>query len=172
VIAIATERAARAGVLVKDRLSLERMRTVGVVLFDKTGTLTKGEPAVSRVATDYNKDDLLALAAAVETDSEHPLARAIVHAASARLPAGENPNTRRSGVPFDHWPRRTGRRRRSHRVSRRPGHAAGLNVPVLQTLSKRAAPWAGRGASILHIVHDGEVLGAIALEDLHPACLA
>ena len=47
VIAIATERAARAGVLVKDRLSLERMRTVDVVHFDKTGTLTKGEPAVS-----------------------------------------------------------------------------------------------------------------------------
>jgi Cu2+-exporting ATPase len=88
VIAIATERAARAGVLVKDRLSLEHMRTVDVVLFDKTGTLTKGEPAVTGVATDYDKDDLLALAAAVETDSEHPLARAIVRAASARLPAG------------------------------------------------------------------------------------
>jgi P-type Cu2+ transporter len=88
VIAIATERAARAGVLVKDRLSLEHMRTVDVVLFDKTGTLTKGEPAVTGVATDYDKDDLLALAAAVETDSEHPLARAIVHASSARLPTG------------------------------------------------------------------------------------
>jgi Cu2+-exporting ATPase len=88
VIAIATERAARAGVLVKDRLSLEHMRTADVVLFDKTGTLTKGEPAVTGVATDYDKDDLLVLAAAVETDSEHPLARAIVRAASARLPAG------------------------------------------------------------------------------------
>jgi P-type Cu2+ transporter len=88
VIAIATERAARAGVLVKDRLSLERMRTVDVVLFDKTGTLTKGEPAVTGVATDYDKDDLLALAAAIEADSEHPLARAIVRAAAARLPAG------------------------------------------------------------------------------------
>jgi P-type Cu2+ transporter len=88
VIAIATERAARAGVLVKDRLSLEHMRTADVVLFDKTGTLTKGEPAVTGVATDYDKDDLLVLAAAVETDSEHLLARAIVRAASARLPAG------------------------------------------------------------------------------------
>ena len=46
VIAISTERAARAGILIKDRLALERMRTVDVVLFDKTGTLTKGEPAV------------------------------------------------------------------------------------------------------------------------------
>ncbi|MDT5363894.1 MAG: P-type Cu2+ transporter, partial [Mycobacterium sp.] len=49
VVSIATERAARGGVLVKDRLALESMRTVGAVLFDKTGTLTKGEPAVSAV---------------------------------------------------------------------------------------------------------------------------
>ncbi len=49
VIAISTERAARAGVLVKSRLALERMRTVDVALFDKTGTLTKGEPALTGV---------------------------------------------------------------------------------------------------------------------------
>ena len=49
VVSIATERAARGGVLVKDRLALESMRTVGAVLFDKTGTLTKGEPTVTAV---------------------------------------------------------------------------------------------------------------------------
>src|SRR5262249_55659943 len=49
VVAIATERAARGGVLIKDRLSLESMRTVDSVLFDKTGTLTKGEPTVTAV---------------------------------------------------------------------------------------------------------------------------
>ena len=156
VIAIATERAARAGVLVKDRLSLERMRTVDVVLFDKTGTLTKGEPAVSRVATDYNKDDLLALAAAVETDSEHPLARAIVHAASARLPAGET----RTLVAAE-FRSITGRGVQADVDGAimsvgGPAMLRDLNVPVLQTLSKRAAPWAGRGASILHVVRDGE----------------
>ena len=51
VVSIATERAARGGVLVKDRLALESMRTVGAVLFDKTGTLTKGEPTVTAIAT-------------------------------------------------------------------------------------------------------------------------
>ncbi len=51
VVSIATERAARGGVLIKDRLALESMRTVGAVLFDKTGTLTKGEPAVTAIAT-------------------------------------------------------------------------------------------------------------------------
>ena len=86
VIAISTERAARAGVLVKDRLALERMRTVDVVLFDKTGTLTKGEHAVTGVAATAgtSDDELLALAAAVEADSEHPVARAIVAAAAGQ----------------------------------------------------------------------------------------
>ncbi|MFN8138022.1 MAG: hypothetical protein U0R79_10730 [Propionicimonas sp.] len=51
VVAISTERAARAGVLVKDRLALEAMRTVTTVVFDKTGTLTKGQPAVVTVDT-------------------------------------------------------------------------------------------------------------------------
>ncbi|MDX6259044.1 MAG: P-type Cu2+ transporter, partial [Kribbellaceae bacterium] len=84
VIAISTERAAKAGVLVKNRLALERMRTIDVVLFDKTGTLTKGEPAVTGVAAVSVADnELLAIAAAVESDSEHPLAKAIVRAASA-----------------------------------------------------------------------------------------
>ncbi len=87
VVSIATERAARAGVLVKDRLALESMRTVDTVLFDKTGTLTKGAPAVTAVESigGMSASDVLAFAAAAESDSEHPLARAIVRAANDRL---------------------------------------------------------------------------------------
>src|SRR3972149_6656413 len=86
VVSIATERAARGGVLVKDRLALETMRTVDTVLFDKTGTLTKGEPTVTAIEVTGGRtaDEVLALAAAAETDSEHPLARAIVDAARHR----------------------------------------------------------------------------------------
>jgi P-type Cu2+ transporter len=86
VVSIATERAARGGVLIKDRLALESMRTVGAVLFDKTGTLTKGEPTVTAVAAAgrFSEDDVLAIAAAAEFDSEHPLAKAIVEAAHRR----------------------------------------------------------------------------------------
>src|SRR3954447_24240887 len=80
VIAIATSLGAKNGLLVKDRLALERARTLDTVIFDKTGTLTKGEPVLAEV-TD---DDSLRLAAAVEADSEHPLARAIVRGATAR----------------------------------------------------------------------------------------
>src|SRR5690625_3475837 len=79
VVSIATERAARGGVLIKDRRALESMRTVDAVLFDKTGTLTKGEPTVTGIhpVGDNTEDDILALAAAAEADSEHPLATAI-----------------------------------------------------------------------------------------------
>jgi P-type Cu2+ transporter len=152
VIAIATERAARAGVLVKDRLSLEHMRTVDVVLFDKTGTLTKGEPAVTGVATDYDKDDLLVLAAAVETDSEHPLARAIVRAASARLPAGRT----RTPVAGE-FRSMTGRGVQAEVDGATvsvggPAMLRELNVAVPQTLAEDTAAWAERGAAILHVV--------------------
>ena len=85
VIAISTALAARNGILVKDRLALERMRTVDAVLFDKTGTLTEGRPRVTGVsAPDPDPDAVLRLAGAVEADSEHPLARAIVAAARER----------------------------------------------------------------------------------------
>jgi len=85
VVSISTERAARGGVLVKDRAALERMRTIDTVLFDKTGTLTKGEPALTHIATTgAPEEEVLALAAAAEADSEHPLARAIVTATRQR----------------------------------------------------------------------------------------
>ena len=89
VIALSTAVAAKVGILVKDRLALERMRTVDAVLFDKTGTLTRGEHAVTDLATvsGVERDEVLRLAAGVEADSEHPLARAIVAAAGSAGPA-------------------------------------------------------------------------------------
>ena len=80
VIAISTSLGAQNGLLVKDRLALERARNLDMVIFDKTGTLTRGSPAVSGIAAapGTSESDLLALAAAVEANSEHPLAKAIV----------------------------------------------------------------------------------------------
>jgi P-type Cu2+ transporter len=80
-----TSLAARNGILVKDRLSLERSRIVDIVLFDKTGTLTRGEHVLTNVAG-RDRDAVLAHAGAVEAESEHPLARAIVAAARERGP--------------------------------------------------------------------------------------
>ncbi|MFD7008278.1 heavy metal translocating P-type ATPase [Rhodococcus jostii] len=165
VIAISTERAAKAGVLVKDRLALERMRNVDVVLFDKTGTLTQGRHVVTGVVTTagVTEAELLALAGAVEADSEHPVARAIVAEAGANVPGDE----RRTASDFRSLP---GRGVRAN-VDGTPVEVGGpamlteLNVTVPDDVAAQTTRWVERGASVLHVVRDGRVLGALALED-------
>jgi P-type Cu2+ transporter len=164
VIAISTEQAARAGVLIKNRMALERMRTIDVVLFDKTGTLTTGAPELKDVAAaeGVEADELLALAAAVESDSEHPVARAIVRAAAARglaLPAASG------------FSSLTGRGVRAS-VDGRTVHVGGpallreLAAVEPAALAATTRGWMDRGAAVLHVMDDGgRVLGAVSLED-------
>jgi len=161
VIAISSALAARAGILVKDRLALERMRTINAVLFDKTGTLTRGEHAVTGVTADgISDDELLALAGAAESQSEHPLARAIVEAARVRgaLPVASDFRSR-PGRGVD---------------AMVEGHAIAIGGPGLlrdrgvaepAELASVTARWRDRGASVLYVFRDGGVVGAIALED-------
>lgn len=163
VIAISTERAARAGVLIKNRMALERMRTIDVVLFDKTGTLTKGEPALTGAAAVHNLPtaELLALAAAVESDSEHPVARAIVNAAHA------------AGAPVQvatDFRSMTGRGVQatvggSILAVGGPALLAEQNLSEPQEIAAETRVWKERGASVLHVIKDGWVIGAVALED-------
>jgi Cu2+-exporting ATPase len=86
VVAITTSLGARNGILVRDRLALEASRQIDVVVFDKTGTLTKGEFGVvnMKVTNGWKEDEALALAAAIEGDSEHLIAQAIRQAARER----------------------------------------------------------------------------------------
>ena len=86
VVAISTTIGARNGLLVRDRRGLEEARNVTAVFFDKTGTLTLGEFRVAEITTaaGVSQDEALALAAAVERDSEHTIARGIVKTAEAR----------------------------------------------------------------------------------------
>ncbi|MFT4030745.1 MAG: heavy metal translocating P-type ATPase [Protaetiibacter sp.] len=83
---LSTALAARRGILVRSRAALEEAKDVDVVLFDKTGTLTEGRQALAAitVADGVAEDEALALAAAVEARSEHPIGRAIVEAARER----------------------------------------------------------------------------------------
>ncbi|HKF00310.1 MAG TPA: heavy metal translocating P-type ATPase [Actinomycetes bacterium] len=161
VITISTALAARNGILIKDRLALERMRTVDAILFDKTGTLTKGEPQVSGMAAvDDDTDGLLRLAGAVETDSEHPLATAIVAAARER---GELPG----GSSFRSM---TGR---GVQATVDGGMVAVGGPALLRELELAEPPeladqlkaWRGRGATVLVVVGGDKVVGALALED-------
>ena len=159
VVSIATERAARGGVLVKDRLALESMRTVDSVLFDKTGTLTKGEPTVTGVEAVQSRsdDDVLALAAAAESDSEHPLALAIVAAAGDRdlqVPAASD---------FSSSPA-VGVRATVEGAVVEVGGPSLLAQHSLSELSV-AEQWHQEGAIILHVLADGQVVGALRLAD-------
>ncbi|CQA00852.1 Probable copper-transporting ATPase [Mycobacteroides abscessus] len=159
VVSIATERAARGGVLVKDRLALEQMRTVDVVLFDKTGTLTKGTPTLTGIeaAPGHDGDAVLALAAAAETDSEHPLARAIVAAARQRgldIPAASGFTSEPAlGVSAQVAETRV-----------QVGGPALLDARGSRELAV-AAQWRTEGAIILHVLLDGQVAAALRLAD-------
>jgi len=161
VTAISTSLSARHGILVKDRLALEKMREVDVVLFDKTGTLTRGRHRVTgAVAVDGDTDRLLIAAAAAESDSEHPVARAIVAAAAERaaVPAASD---------FAALPGR-GVQATVGGVSVAVGgpgllRDGALDVPA--SLQDRVGGWQHRGASVLFVIEDGEVTGAITLED-------
>ena len=86
VIAISTSLAARNGILVRDRIALETARNLNVIVFDKTGTLTAGKQGVVAIAVtnDWTEEKALALAGAVEGDSEHMIARGVVDAARQR----------------------------------------------------------------------------------------
>ncbi|MGP3731890.1 heavy metal translocating P-type ATPase [Streptomyces sp. GDS52] len=159
VVSIATERAARGGVLVKDRLALESMRTATAVLFDKTGTLTKGEPTVIAVepASGLAGDEVLVLAAAAETDSEHPLAKAIVRAARERNLDIPQANGFTSEPALGVTAIVDGR-------TVRVGGPLLLDEEHQQELGA-VEQWREEGAIILHVLRDGVVIGALKLAD-------
>ena len=159
VVSIATEKAARNGVLVKDRLALESMRTIDTVVFDKTGTLTKGEPAGTAVMATGTRSQqhVLMLAAAAESDSEHPLARAIVRGAADRSimvpPASDFSSSPAVGVR-----------------AQVDGQLVQVGGPYLLAQEGLHAladtePWSAEGAIVLHVIVDGAVAGALRLAD-------
>ncbi|QTX06180.1 heavy metal translocating P-type ATPase [Agromyces archimandritae] len=159
VVQIATERAAKGGVLITDRLALETMRTVDTILFDKTGTLTKGEPAVTEAAAadGFELDAVLALAAGAEADSEHPLAKAIVAEAERRgirVPHASGFEASAAvGVTADVDGTRV-------RVGG-PRLLADAGLAALPA----STPWAEAGATVLHVLAGERVAGALALAD-------
>jgi Cu2+-exporting ATPase len=162
VVSISTSKSAQHGILVKDRLALESMREIDVVLFDKTGTLTRGEHAVTGVAaSDGDEEQLLAWAAAVEGDSEHPLARAILAEARDRAVA---------------VPKAVGFRSMTGRgvAAEVDGAEVAVGGPALlrerdaqvpDDLAAQVSTWQSRGAAVLSVLRGGRVVGAIALED-------
>ncbi len=164
VIAISTSLAAQNGLLIKDRLALEGARNLDMVIFDKTGTLTRGSPVLAGIvaAPGNNENDLLAHAAAVETNSEHPLAKAIVAEAKRR---------KLFALQVADFEALAGRGARA-RVN---GKSVMIGGPRLLTEGKVTTPpeverltttaWASEGKTVLFAIAEGQSLGAFALED-------
>ncbi|HEU4628577.1 MAG TPA: heavy metal translocating P-type ATPase [Gemmatimonadaceae bacterium] len=163
VLAISTTLGAQGGLLVRDRRGLEEARRLTAVVFDKTGTLTLGEHRVvgMRTADGLADDEALRLAAAVERDAEHPVARAIVRSAEEHglsVPAA----TAFQAVP--------GRGVRAV-VDGRELLAGGPNLlaadgttptPELRRLTEEAA---ARGQGVVYLVEGGRTLAAFAVAD-------
>ena len=163
VLAISTTLGAQGGLLVRDRRGLEEARNLTAVVFDKTGTLTLGEHRVvaMRTADGLAEDEALRLAAAVERDAEHPVARAIVKSAAERglaIPAA----TGFRAIP--------GRGVQATVEGRElagggPNLLAGLGVGAAPELERFATQAAGRGQGVVYLVEGGRTLAAFAVAD-------
>ncbi|MCL6647260.1 MAG: heavy metal translocating P-type ATPase [Chloroflexi bacterium] len=163
VVAVTTTLAARQGILLRDRRALEEAWRVDTVVFDKTGTLTEGRQSLVGVVTvgTLSEDEALALAAAVEQDSEHPLARAVLAAAQERaltLPPAQE---------FQALP---GRGTRAV-VGGRTYHLGGprlleqLGGVLPPTLAAAAQQWGERGQTVIFLLEAETPLAALALAD-------
>jgi len=159
---LSTAIGAKNGLLVRSRAALEDARNIEVVLFDKTGTLTEGKQGVSAVipADGQDADAVLALAAAVESSSEHPIARAIVA-------AGGPANATRS-TDFESLAGRgasaTVDSRRITVASRRVVAERGLTIdPGLESAGDRAS---AQGQTVVYVLDETSVLGLVALADV------
>ncbi|MGQ0601877.1 MAG: heavy metal translocating P-type ATPase [Anaerolineales bacterium] len=161
-IMVGTGLGAQHGILFKDAAALEGAASINAVILDKTGTLTKGEPEVIEVAVtgQHTADELLALVAAAEKQSEHPLAQAVVRAASARgLSLAE----------AHHFEAVPGHGLKAHvgTVSVLAGNRKLLddNGITLNGLSTKANEMASGGRTVVHVAMDGQLAGLIAIAD-------
>jgi P-type Cu2+ transporter len=163
VIAISTTLGARGGLLVRDRRGLEEARNLTTVVFDKTGTLTLGEHRVvaMRVTGNMGESDALRLAAGVERDAEHPVARAIVASATERrllIPAASDFRTEPG-------------RGATALIDGRRVAVGGPNMLVHAGIAPPAALQAfadeagARGQGVVYLLEDDHVLAAVAVAD-------
>ncbi|WP_435179226.1 heavy metal translocating P-type ATPase [Halorussus sp. AFM4] len=164
VVAINTSTAARNGMLVRDRIAMEEARRLDTVVFDKTGTLTKGEHGVVDAATvdGWTGDEALALAAAVEADSEHFVARALRERAAeigvAPPRASSFEALKGRGVRGDVEGREV--------YVGGPNLLRSLDLAPPATVAEFADAAGSRGRSVVYVVVEGDVVGAFALADV------
>ncbi len=164
VVAISTSLAAGNGILVRDRRALEQARALDMVIFDKTGTLTKGELGVTEMAVTegWAEDEALALAAAVEADSEHAIARGIRSAAEERgaepPPVSEFEAIKGRGVKAQHDGQTV--------YAGGPRLLEMLELQAPDGLARFAAQAGDKGQSVIYLVREDRVAAAFAIADV------
>nr|WP_256030281.1 heavy metal translocating P-type ATPase [Natronomonas aquatica] len=179
VVAINTSMAARNGMLIRDRIAMEDARNLDTIVFDKTGTLTKGEQGVVEVATaeEWDEEDVLALMASVEADSEHMIAEAIRTEATDR--GLSVPSARKFEALEGRGVRATvdvasvvsagGERASTEHETvyvGGPNLLRHLGVDVDEQLGEFADLAGSRGQGVVYLLLDGEAIGAVALADV------
>lgn len=161
-IMVGTGLGARRGILFKSAIALEQVASLDTVVLDKTGTLTRGEPEVVAIvpADGVAENDLLRLAAAVERESEHPLAAAVIHAARER--GIEAPLARDFEAVAGHGAIAMVEGRRVILGNARLLEREHVS---LDGLADRAAELAGDGRTVVHVTSNGRAAGIIAVAD-------
>lgn len=163
VTAISTSLAAKNGLLVRERMALETARNLDVILFDKTGTLTKGEQGVVDVITDgITSKELLTLAGSVELESEHPIAKAIVRYAKEK---------KLSLLTAKNFSAMSGRGAKANINSKTiyvggPRLVEELSAEQTSAIEKAYQSASNDGKTVVYVVRDKRVLGAIMLADV------
>jgi len=164
VASISTTKAAHNGFLVKQRIALEAARTIDIVLFDKTGTLTKGEFGVINTwSTSGNTtDEVLTLAASLDSLSEHPIARAVV------AEAKKKGLSLRETKKFEALKGKGVRAMVEEKEVMVGGPALleGIGITVPSELLRNVAEAGKKGQTVVFIVRDKTLLGAIAMADI------
>jgi len=158
VVAVSTALSARSGLLIRNRTAFERARNIDAIIFDKTGTLTKGEFGVTDTlvfADDIEDSDLLAYAASVEAHSEHPIARGITDATDERLEMED----------FQSIPGKGAQALVNGKDTKivSPGYVReqGLTID-----DERVEELSSQGKTIVYVLIDDQLKGAIALADI------
>ena len=161
VVAVSTALAAQHGLLIRDRSAFERARQLQAVVFDKTGTLTEGRFGVTDVAVlgGYAEDEVVRLAAALESQSEHPIAAGIVAYAKAKG-IGFEPPKEFKAIPGK-GAQAVVNGRNVKVVS--PGY---LKESGLDVSDERIAALASQGKTVIYLLVDEKPAGAVALADI------
>jgi len=164
VVAVSTAMAAKKGLLIRDRTAFERAKNLDVVVFDKTGTLTRGEFGVSDILGfgSLSEEEILTLAAGLESRSEHAIAKGIVAAATDRsidIPDPEN---------FEAIPGKGAKAQVTGKNIKvvSPGFLNEHDIAVADSHQDKLDHLADEGKTLVYLLKDDQVEAALALEDM------